>query len=364
MIASRFLFSLAVSLMAVTGLQAAGAGVGAGIGVGSVGGAASSGGHGAAVSTGGAHVSAAPVGRASISSPGAAIGSRSLGGGNLRPMTANSLGAPRYLPGGFTPNVFPHSVAANTAASRAATVSAFGQTGTVPARTAPTAPAARAHNAWTDTTSTTNARNTAQNRFSGTTLFPDANHDAFGNPYPSGRGGNGASRGQGYPFRFRNRGYYNPYLYGYPGVLIGGYSPYYYGDTAGIADAASDYAASSIPDTVGESNALSPEAQNELTRPYASSQVTLPAGDSTVNSPDTSAAPNVPADQSVQPGNGPDSLVEAVQAELSRRGYFGGKIDAIYNPATHAAIQRFQTDQHLPASGRLNEATLHALELD
>ncbi len=117
-----------------------------------------------------------------------------------------------------------------------------------------------------------------------------------------------------------------------------------------------------MPDSVGESNVPSPAAQNDLARPYPSAQMTLPAGDSTVYPPD--AAPAAPADQSVQPGNGPDSLVEAVQAELSRRGYFGGKIDAVYNPATHTAIQRFQTDQHLPASGRINEATLHALQLD
>ncbi len=275
-------------------------------------------------------------------------------------MTANNLGAPRYLPGGFTPNVFPHSPMANARISRSTTGPAFAQTVNGPTRIAPTAPAARAHNAWTDSTSTANSRNGNQDRSTGTTFYPNATHDALGNPYPASRGGNGASRGYSYPFRFRNRGYYNPFFYGYPGVFIGGYSPYVYGDTAGIADTAGDYAASSV----GDSNVPSPEAQNELSRPYASAQATLPAGDSTVNPPEAPAAPVAPADQSVQPGNGPDSLVEAVQAELSRRGYFGGKIDAVYNAATHTAIQRFQADQKLPASGRINEATLHALQLD
>ena len=61
---------------------------------------------------------------------------------------------------------------------------------------------------------------------------------------------------------------------------------------------------------------------------------------------------------------GPDSLVEAVQQELSKRGYFDGKPDAVYSAATKEAIHRFQTDQGLPATGRINEATLHALHLD
>ena len=233
---------------------------------------------------------------------------------------------------------------------------------TAPVHTTPTAPAARVRNAWTDYASTSTARNGAQDRFTGTTLYPNSTHDALGNPYPSGRGNNGASRGQMHPFRFRSRGYYNPYAYGYPGcssVVI----PHTITATRrALSMALATTRRLSIPDTVGDSNAPSPEAQNELSRPYASAQVTLPAGDSTVNPPDASAP--APSDESVQPGHGPDSLVEAVQAELSRRGYFGGKVDAIYNAATHTAIQRFQIDQHLPASGRLNEATLHALELD
>ncbi len=62
--ASRFLSSLAVSMLVVTGSQAAGTGPGVAIGIGNVGGAAVSGGHAAMVSTGGAHVSTAPVSHA------------------------------------------------------------------------------------------------------------------------------------------------------------------------------------------------------------------------------------------------------------------------------------------------------------
>ncbi len=65
-----------------------------------------------------------------------------------------------------------------------------------------------------------------------------------------------------------------------------------------------------------------------------------------------------------KPTNGPDSLVEAVQDELTRRGYFAGKVDAIYGEETKTALRRFQTDQKLNVTGRINEATLHALELD
>ena len=60
----------------------------------------------------------------------------------------------------------------------------------------------------------------------------------------------------------------------------------------------------------------------------------------------------------------PDSLVEAVQQELIRRGYFGGKVDAMYGPDTRDALRKFQQDHHLADTGLINEATLHALQLD
>ena len=59
-----------------------------------------------------------------------------------------------------------------------------------------------------------------------------------------------------------------------------------------------------------------------------------------------------------------DTLVESVQNELAKRGYYGGKVDSMYNDATRAALKRFQTDQQLAVTGRINEATLHALQLD
>ena len=70
------------------------------------------------------------------------------------------------------------------------------------------------------------------------------------------------------------------------------------------------------------------------------------------------------AAQGTIPNNGPDSLVEAVQQELIRRGYFGGKVDAMYGPDTKEALRKFQQDHHLADSGLINEATLHALQLD
>ena len=76
-----------------------------------------------------------------------------------------------------------------------------------------------------------------------------------------------AGRNTSNPFRFHGRGYYGPYVYGYPGVFAGGYGPYAYGDTAGIADAANgDVAAPIAPDTMAVSNQPSPRWQNELAR--------------------------------------------------------------------------------------------------
>lgn len=68
------------------------------------------------------------------------------------------------------------------------------------------------------------------------------------------------------------------------------------------------------------------------------------------------AAPGVDAE--------PDRLVQDVQSELTRRGYYAGEATGLVTKDFQVALRRFQTDQNLAGSGLLNEATLYALGLN
>lgn len=85
-------------------------------------------------------------------------------------------------------------------------------------------------------------------------------------------------------------------------------------------------------------------------------------------SPDQAQAPTPAVNQQQNPrspsSRGPDSLVEAVQSELSNRGYYKGKVDAMFNDDTKEAIRKFQSDNQLTATGLLNNATLTMLGLN
>jgi len=61
--------------------------------------------------------------------------------------------------------------------------------------------------------------------------------------------------------------------------------------------------------------------------------------------------------------SGPDntSTVMAAQEALNRFGYNAGATDGTMTPATHDALQRFQTARGLPSTGNLDAATLSAL---
>jgi peptidoglycan hydrolase-like protein with peptidoglycan-binding domain len=56
-----------------------------------------------------------------------------------------------------------------------------------------------------------------------------------------------------------------------------------------------------------------------------------------------------------------ENVLYAVQGELMRRGLFRARIDGRPGPATSDAILRFQQEQGLPISGRLDNETLNAL---
>lgn len=69
--------------------------------------------------------------------------------------------------------------------------------------------------------------------------------------------------------------------------------------------------------------------------------------------------------ESVRPPlRGPDSVVEAVQEELARRGYFAGKVNGVLGASSQEALRRFQANHQLAPTGRINEATLFALGLN
>ena len=53
--------------------------------------------------------------------------------------------------------------------------------------------------------------------------------------------------------------------------------------------------------------------------------------------------------------------IKAIQAALAKRGYYKGKADGLYGPATADALTRFQRDQRLPHQGFLSFASLFRL---
>ena len=61
------------------------------------------------------------------------------------------------------------------------------------------------------------------------------------------------------------------------------------------------------------------------------------------------------------PGQIQENVVYAVQGELFRRGFYRGRIDGQLGPATTEAIVRFQEDEGMPLTGRLDNFTLNEL---
>ena len=246
------------------------------------------------------------------------------------------------------------SVAANPGFSSYGTI----QSGTTGTRTQ----VARANNAWTDPVSP----RVAANARTGTNLYAGAygympTRPASGH-LPTGQNGRGGPRGN-------RRFYYNNFPYGV-------YYPYLYGNEGygGYGNDGYDLGAADYAGSVGSDNDADLGAPNFSNTPnnYYSYVSPDPGNPGASSSAPTQPLPEAPAvgpqtpsaDSPTAAAQGPDSLVEAVQTELARRGYFEGKADSMYSDATKEAIRRFQTDQRLPATGRINEATLHALRLD
>jgi N-acetylmuramoyl-L-alanine amidase len=58
------------------------------------------------------------------------------------------------------------------------------------------------------------------------------------------------------------------------------------------------------------------------------------------------------------------AAVQAVQDHLRSAGAYGGAVDGIWGPDSATALQRFQANHQLQATGQLNQATAMALGLD
>ena len=59
----------------------------------------------------------------------------------------------------------------------------------------------------------------------------------------------------------------------------------------------------------------------------------------------------------------PRNVLVNVQTELSRMGYYRGAIDGLIGPMTRSALTRFQADNRLPVTSRIDGPTLAALGL-
>ena len=336
--------ALAISVLFFSGdLRASGPGGTGGVsGTASGGGASAAGGsHGSVETSGGGH--------GSFSAP-------AIGGARSGVSFSNS--APRSSVGVFSQSSlnrggFPVGYAPGT---RAGSLAA-GQPRTVAPSTA------RITNAWSGTAVNPTGNGTAlgsgnplyrsngytNNRFAGR---PNAaagyNNGLSGNRYNN----NGHRNGRyGYPYRYYGYpyaygAYYAPYI-GYSGGYYGAYP--YYGDGSS-SDIAGGYDNGTATVTPQYGDQGQDAGNNGQPNPAPQTAAQNPNGNN--------------AAQGTIPNNGPDSLVEAVQQELIRRGYFGGKVDAMYGADTKEALRKFQQDHHLADSGLINEATLHALQLD
>lgn len=57
------------------------------------------------------------------------------------------------------------------------------------------------------------------------------------------------------------------------------------------------------------------------------------------------------------------TLEQQVQIELSKEGFYRGEIDGIIGPGSRAAIRRYQYEEDLPVTGRIDRQLLEELDL-
>jgi peptidoglycan hydrolase-like protein with peptidoglycan-binding domain len=59
-----------------------------------------------------------------------------------------------------------------------------------------------------------------------------------------------------------------------------------------------------------------------------------------------------------------DADIRRVQRKLNDMGYQAGPVDGVYGPRTRDAVRAFQRDKNLHASGRIDDDTLAAMDLN
>jgi peptidoglycan hydrolase-like protein with peptidoglycan-binding domain len=72
-------------------------------------------------------------------------------------------------------------------------------------------------------------------------------------------------------------------------------------------------------------------------------------------------SPSVPARTPMPPPRTPGQIINDIQRELSRRGYYEGTIDGLYGPKTDAAIRDFEHAYGLKPSTEPSEALLQSI---
>ena len=60
----------------------------------------------------------------------------------------------------------------------------------------------------------------------------------------------------------------------------------------------------------------------------------------------------------------PPAAIQTVQGRLHTAGEYNGAVDGVWGQDSEAALQRFQADHQLQATGQLNQATVAALGID
>lgn len=139
-----------------------------------------------------------------------------------------------------------------------------------------------------------------------------------------------------------------------------------YGSRANKTAAADNTTAS----TSQTSNALPSSAGTEPTSPRAPATADAstsategvgPKGNRTMLSHQDTGDNSVNASHGAT--NTSDGTIRAAQQALNDRGYNAGPVDGLMGPKTEGAIRKFQSSTGLPATGRLDSATVAALHV-
>lgn len=106
-----------------------------------------------------------------------------------------------------------------------------------------------------------------------------------------------------------------------------------------------------------------PMFKEAVVAPKAANENTSPAPAPPSRRPEAiSAAPSAPAKVAAAPApRTPGEIINDIQRELARRGYYDGVVDGIYGPKTDAAIRDFEHASGLKPSPEPSEALLQAI---